>query len=149
MKNYAYRKSVSEAQERSARLRNIARENAAKRSNDGFVGETGYVDYPAKRENKSVTYRVYTEEKDNLDSLAHRYFDGFTRLYGVGSYKGTLESTVVLEIIGTPADLQNIVNLAGDIRGVNAQESVLITWSEVSRLDVTASLVNACQSVIG
>ncbi len=130
MKDYAYRRSVSEAQERSVKLRNIARENAA------------------KRESKSVTYRLYTEEKDNLDSLTHRYFDAFTRLYGVGSYKGTLESAVIVEIIGTPADLQKVINLAGDIRVVNAQESVLVTWSEVSRLDVTASLVNACQSAI-
>lgn len=130
MKDYAYRRSVSEAQERSVKLRNIARENAV------------------KRESKSVTYRLYTEEKDNLDLLTGRYFAGYTKLYGIGAYQGIKEPCIVIEIIGTPADLQKIVNLAGDIRVVNEQESVLVTWSEVSRLDVTASLVNACQSAI-
>lgn len=132
MKDYAYRRSVSKAQERSVKLRNIARENAA------------------KRESKSVTYRLYTEDTNlpTLRALTARYFDGYTLLFGQGCYKATMESTVVVEVIGTPADLQKVVNLAGDIRVVNAQQSVLVTWSEVSRLDVTASLVNACQSAI-
>ncbi len=130
MKDYAYRRSVSEAQERSVKLRNIARENAA------------------KRESKSVTYRVYTEDRDNLDLLTGRYFAGYTKLYGLGVFEGAKEHATVIEVIGTPSDLQKVINLAGDIRVVNAQQSVLVTWSEVSRLDVTASLVNACQSAI-
>lgn len=123
MKDYAYRKSVSEAQERSVRLRRIAEQNRA------------------MQKSKSVTYRIYTEDRHNLAYLTGRYFDGSTLLYGNGAYKGTSEDSVIIEVIGTSADLQKIVDLAGDIRVVNAQESVLVTWSEVSTLDITSEVV--------
>jgi hypothetical protein len=77
-----------------------------------------------------VTYRIYTEDRLNLVELVSRYFDGATLYYTRGLWRGEVESGAVIEILGTPADLQKIMFLAGDIKHTNAQQSVLVSWSE-------------------
>ena len=84
----------------------------------------------------TATYRLYTEDKPGLIDLVKRYFQGATFFYGVGLYDGQIEASRVIEIVGTLADLQKIVDLAGDIRVVNAQSSVLVTWTRSTSLNV-------------
>ena len=92
----------------------------------------------ARPSNQAVVYRLYTEDLGNLTELTSRYFSGFTLLFGNGVYQGVAESGVVIEVIGSTSDLQSVVHLAGDIRQVNNQSSVLVTWNNVSLLNVTA-----------
>ena len=84
----------------------------------------------------AVVFTLYTESKPNLSELVTRYFDGATITYGLGLWQGTTEPAAVIQIFGWLENLQNIVFLAGDIKTVNAQQTVLITWHAVTRLDV-------------
>lgn len=86
----------------------------------------------------SVRYTLYTEAYPNLVELVSRYFAGATFFQAEGLWFQQKEATTVIEIIGTEADRQQVVYLAGDIRHVNAQSSVLVTWETVGRLDVMA-----------
>lgn len=79
-------------------------------------------------------YTLYTEDKPNVAELVSRYFTGATIYHASGLWNGALESTIVVEIVASETDLQNIVNLAGDIKHANAQDSVLVTWARVSSL---------------
>ena len=83
-----------------------------------------------------VTYTVYTESKPNLSRLIARYFPGATIHYGLGLWQEQTEPSATISIVGTFADLQRIADLAGDIRVVNEQSTVLVTWQRCSRLDV-------------
>ena len=85
---------------------------------------------------KSVLYRIYTAYASNLPELTARYFSGATFLDTLGIWQGVDEQGAVIEIIGTRADLQSITHLAGDIKQVNSQTSVLVTWQAIERLDV-------------
>ncbi len=85
----------------------------------------------------AVVFRIYTEDFPNLQDLVSRYFGGFTIFPTTGVWAGFTENSTVIEIIGTHADLQTIVHLAGDIRIVNNQTAVLVTWNPTSSLLVT------------
>jgi hypothetical protein len=84
----------------------------------------------------SVEYRLYTEFYPNLLELTARYFDGATLYFGTGLYEGNTESGGVIEIVATKDDLQKVVFLAGDIKHVNAQKSVLVTYAPVTAVSV-------------
>ena len=86
----------------------------------------------------AVVFSLYTEQHPNLLALVSRYFDGATIYpYAFGLWPGGVEHTAVIEIVGTMDDLQRIVHMAGDIKTVNAQTSVLVTWVRLDgRLDV-------------
>jgi hypothetical protein len=71
-------------------------------------------------------------------SIVARYFPGATIRSAVGLWQGETEFCKTVEIVATRADLQNIVSLAGDLRHVYGQESVLVTWTSCSSLLVTA-----------
>lgn len=81
-------------------------------------------------------YRLYTETKPNLVELTSRYFKGASLIPAWGLWQGEKELSAIIEIIGESSDLQSIVNLAGDIREVNQQTEVLVTWHPVSVLHV-------------
>lgn len=100
--------------------------------------ETHAADIRTPRPTQAVVYRLYTEEYGNLRDLTLRYFDGFTFFPTIGYYQGIREVGMVIEIIGTSDDLQKVVHLAGDIREVNNQTSVLVTWGAVNLLNVNA-----------
>jgi hypothetical protein len=87
-----------------------------------------------------VVYRLYTEEFPNLRELTARYFLEFTLIPTEGYYEGKRENGAIIEVIGSALDLQSIVHLAGDIRQVNNQHSVLVTWNNISWLNVTADV---------
>lgn len=84
----------------------------------------------------SVLFRIYTEFFPNLVDLTNRYFKGSTHYFGSGVYEGNIESAGVIEVIGTMEDLQSIVFLAGDIKHVNNQQSVLVTYANVTAVSV-------------
>lgn len=83
-----------------------------------------------------ITYRIYTEYKPGLSELVMRYFAGATIYDGIGIWADGRELASIIEIVGVRSDLQRIADLAGDIKTVNHQSSVLVTWHAVSRLDV-------------
>ena len=91
---------------------------------------------------QAVRYRLYTENAANLPKLVARYFDGATIYDGLGLWQGEQEQSAVIEVIASRADLQQILNLAGDIRVTNRQQSVLVTWENVSRFDLDETAIN-------
>ena len=94
------------------------------------------------KKTETVLFSLYTEDRPNLVQLIARYFDGATIYSAHGIWKGAIEKTTVIEIVGTFANLQRIFDLAGDIRVLNNQGSVLVTWRPVSRFDVTEASIN-------
>ena len=86
----------------------------------------------------NTLYRLYTEDIGDVAAIVDRYFKGATLYQGIGLFDGRRENACIIEILGTPADIQNVVHLAGDIRMVNTQSCVIVTWLPVSRLDVTS-----------
>ncbi len=83
---------------------------------------------------KAMLFTLYTENRPNLAALVSRYFQGATIYNGVGLWQGETEHSAVVEIVGTMDDLQRVVFLAGDIREVNKQQSVLLTYGPVSSI---------------
>ncbi|SRR6266404_6147951 len=116
MKDYVYRRTVAELQERSCELKRM--------------------DVYDEKIRSFRVYRIYTEHRENLTTIVSRYFTGFTVFSGIGYYEGVAESATVIEVVASRDALQTIVHLAGDIKHRNAQSSVLVTWSDVSRLDI-------------
>ena len=90
-------------------------------------------------QDQTVIFRLYTEHRDNLVDLTRRYFDGATFYFGVGIYKGGIETARIIEIVGKLADLQNVVHLAGDIRELNSQSAVLVAWHKATSIVVAVS----------
>lgn len=84
----------------------------------------------------AIVYRLYTEDRFNLGSLTARYFPGATLFFGDGLWKGEYEKSATIEIIGTIADYQSVVFLAGDIKTCNDQSAVLITKHRVDTFAV-------------
>lgn len=95
---------------------------------------------------QSILYRIYTEGsdalRDRLRIYTSRYFDGATFTFGVGLYKGETEESATIEIFATARDRQRVFDLAGDIRVVNSQKVIIVTWQLVSRFDITEESIN-------
>ncbi len=75
-------------------------------------------------------YRIYTEDKNfkKVVTETSQRVTGATFLRGVGLYNRKREKTLVIEIIGDNASLENSVRgLAYAIRCLNWQQSVLVT----------------------
>jgi hypothetical protein len=76
-------------------------------------------------------YSLYCEARGDIAGIVARYFPGATFTYGVGLWQGKTESSVVVTIIVTEADLIDIGYLIGDIKRECQQESVLLTIQPV------------------
>lgn len=100
----------------------------------------------ASSHDANAIYRIYTEHVAGVLDIVARYFDGATLTYATGLWRGVQELSVVLEIIGTVADREQIVALCEDIRATNAQHTVLATMQTARALD---SIVVTAPSVIG
>ena len=89
--------------------------------------------------NRSRVYRLYTETVADVDlrPIIGRYFEGFTVYQASGVWQGQTEPATVIEIVGKASDLQSVVYLAGDIRVVNRQSCVLLTWHDAAMLTIT------------
>lgn len=83
-----------------------------------------------------IRYRLHTEHVSPV--LVGKYFEGFTLLAaGRSHWKGKSENSVVVEIIGTPADAAKVTTLAREIREQYRQNEIWITAEEVSLTRVT------------
>jgi len=92
--------------------------------------------------NRATVYRLYTEDVARPDSqfltqfstvqLIARYFPSATLTHADGLWEGQREASLIIEIIGETADRQRVFDLAGDIRIVNRQTAVLITWQDTA-----------------
>jgi hypothetical protein len=89
-------------------------------------------------------YRIYTESKLSTRELADvvaRYFEGATIYSGIGldsRTQDTFESAVVVEIVSSKLDsLQRALDLAGDLRVLGNQASVLVSKRDVHTFEVT------------
>ncbi len=108
-------------------------------------GQAGKVVKPAQSVGTVKTlYRLMTQDinRNQTVAIVKRYFEGATLTYGIGLDARTQqadENAVVIEIVTSAADaFQRIVNLAGDIRVINGQISVLITRQDITTFEVTA-----------
>lgn len=103
--------------------------------------KSGDWSYPPTPKSTAVAYRLFTEGaeslRESLLDLIERYFEGATITYGVGLWQGVTEVSAIVDIIGTSDDLQAIASLAGDIRFVHGQSTVLVTWAPVNQLLIT------------
>lgn len=71
-------------------------------------------------------FRIWTEDKnrEQVEQLVARYFDGFSIVAAVGYWKGTREASLCIEIV---TDYPNGVRaLARAIKSFNEQEAVLV-----------------------
>lgn len=78
---------------------------------------------------QAVVYRVYTEDTDTRPEVANlvsEYFNGFTMFSGIGFWRGKKELSLVIEIIADYNDKHKVLRLAGEIKELNKQESVLV-----------------------
>lgn len=95
----------------------------------------------------STIVRIYTESIDadeTVIALTERYFpNGATIFPATGIWAGGREQSTVIEIVCTPADFQRVADLAGDIRVVNHQQSVLVCYVPgARRFDVNDRTIN-------
>ena len=97
---------------------------------------------------EAIVYTIETEHYLNLSRIIGRYFDGFNIQVGTGYYKGQAECSATIRIMATRAQLQEVVNLCGDIRYVNKQEAIILTYAPVTRLDVTYEAYNDAVAAI-
>ncbi len=74
-----------------------------------------------------MLYRIFTEDRNRraVRRIVSAEFDGFTIIPSQGSWKGRLEKSLVIEIIGNRI-MSKIKKLAQKIKKANEQESVLI-----------------------
>ena len=76
-----------------------------------------------------MVYRIYTEDKGNLEELTIPYFNCFTIHNTVGWWYGKAESSVIIEIVGKAGDRHKVLKLKDIIQKTNYQESVLVVES--------------------
>lgn len=78
-----------------------------------------------------ILYRIYTQDSPDYRSVAEgcvsSQFSSYTLFSARGSWEHTPEHSLIIEIIGTLADAQNVKGVATLIRGYNNQEAVLVT----------------------
>lgn len=82
-------------------------------------------------------YRIYTEDKNRkgIIACAATLFDGFTALPATGYWKGEKENALILEF--DTEDANKVHALAENIRLLNHQEAVLVTYAVSSAKYVT------------
>ena len=81
-------------------------------------------------------YRIYTEDanREAVQSLASNRFDAYTLIPSRGSWKGTTEPSLILEVVGNDDDSYLAVHaLATDIKALNHQDAVLITRTPITQ----------------
>lgn len=70
--------------------------------------------------------RLYTEDvnRDRITSILDHYCDGYTLIPAVGAWKGQRESSLIIELYDTPADVGE--RIAAEIATINYQECVAV-----------------------
>lgn len=74
-----------------------------------------------------MLYRIFTEDKnrDEIERIVSRYFQGFTIISAVGYWNGTKENSLIIEILGI-YDYDKIVKICNEVKITNNQEAVLV-----------------------
>jgi len=82
-------------------------------------------------------WRIYTEDVAGVDYVGaiSRYFSGATYTFSIGLWHSKRERSIVIDIVGTEADLQRVAWLATDLKREAKQESVLVTASPCKTLE--------------
>jgi hypothetical protein len=85
----------------------------------------------------TTLYRIHTEDRDNLATLANQILPGFTLLKGTGYYDHQAEPAAIIEYYGIEMDRAEVFRLARTIAVVNDQQSVLVAEMGDTGLGVT------------
>ena len=100
-------------------------------------------------------FRLYTERLPFVDvsAVVARYFEGATIFDGVGldaRTQSAAENAVIIEIVSSKADaMQRALDLAGDLRVLGRQISVLVTVQEIRTFEVTSATVAEPHRIAG
>lgn len=84
-------------------------------------------------------YRIYTEDKPNLQELVGAEFESFTMFLAEGVWRGESENSAVIEILGHAGDRPKVLQVAERIRVTNDQTAVLVTSEPVRSVTLTAT----------
>jgi hypothetical protein len=88
----------------------------------------------------TVRFRIYTEYRENLSGLAGVYFpEGFSLIHTAGYWQGHAEDSAIIEKLGTVNDTDSVLHLANDIRILNKQTNVYVTYEPTTLIDVTVT----------
>ena len=71
-------------------------------------------------------FRIYTEDRNRwkVKAILNRLFASYTLLYSIGTWKGRVEHSMIIELDGVPrADVEKA---AREIKKVNAQDAVMV-----------------------
>jgi len=71
-----------------------------------------------------ITFRIYTEHKNNLAELTAKYFDGFTLLNAIGYWRNLKEKSAIIEIATN--NKKKVLELCNKIKQTNKQQSILL-----------------------
>lgn len=76
-------------------------------------------------------YRLYTQDvnRDRIEHILSRNFEGYTLIPANGAYHGKPESSLVIDL--DTKDKERVVSSARDIAKVNNQDSVGIAYLPV------------------
>lgn len=85
-------------------------------------------------ESEATLFRIYTEDFPVV-GLVSKYFQGATLFHPTGIWNGNVESALIIEIVGSFSDRNNVVALAADIALANKQEVVMVTWQNARTFD--------------
>ena len=101
--------------------------------------------------NNATVWRIYTESFPNLPRLiAMAGIDGATLIPATGVFRGSQESATVIEII-TPYDdvdaFLRVTDLARTIRETNQQQSVLVTRTLTTMVELVEPIATSLQAV--
>jgi hypothetical protein len=82
-------------------------------------------------------YEILTEDinRDKIIAEVSAFFDGFSVTEQTGYWKGEQEKSLNIMIVGEYADSVKVTCIAGAIKLINDQESVMVVVTEVRELE--------------
>lgn len=82
-------------------------------------------------------YRIYTENVNPqaVRAILDSHVTGYTIIEAIGSWKGQLEDSLIIELVDVPAS--TVTAIARTIRAHNRQESVLVVVFPESHVFIT------------
>ena len=79
-------------------------------------------------------FRICTENvnQDTIAKIVGKKFSAFNLVAGTGFWKGQKENSLTIEIIGDEINVEDINEIAREIKNVNKQDAVLVQKIENS-----------------
>jgi hypothetical protein len=89
------------------------------------------------RRKEKPMYRIYTEDVNPaaVRAILDSHVTGYTIIEAIGSWKGQLEDSLIIELIDVPAS--TVTAIARTIRTANRQQSVLVVVVPESHVFIT------------